>query len=197
MKNEKGKFIVLYGINNLGKSTQAKLLVENLQAQGHQAVYMKYPVYDLAPSGHLLNEYLREGNPHQLSSREAQLIYAMNRYQYEPNLKNLLDSGVTVIAEDYKGTGIAWGMGGGVDKHFLMTVNSNLLEEDLAFLFQGERFTEGIEDNHKHEQDNELTQTVQKAHQELAGNFGWIHIDANRDKETIQQELLTQILKLY
>jgi thymidylate kinase len=43
----KGKFIVLYGINNLGKTTQAKLLVEKFQKEGLKAEYMKYAVYSL------------------------------------------------------------------------------------------------------------------------------------------------------
>jgi len=52
---KKGLFVVLHGINNLGKTTQAKLLVEKLQSEGHKAEYMKYPVYDLDPSGKILN----------------------------------------------------------------------------------------------------------------------------------------------
>ena len=36
--HKKGKFIVLYGINNLGKTTQAKLLVKNLKNSGVSVV---------------------------------------------------------------------------------------------------------------------------------------------------------------
>ena len=192
----KGKFIVLYGINNLGKSTQAELLVENLQQQGHDAIYMKYPVYDLEPSGPMINAYLRQGNPHNLSAREAQLIYTLNRTQYEKVLLQQLQEGKIIIAEDYTGTGIAWGVGAGVEKDFLVEVNSHLLKEDIAFLFEGERFTQGIEATHKHEQDNDLTTTVRQAHKELAQDYGWVEIDANREREVIQQELLTHITSI-
>src|SRR3990167_10147152 len=81
-----GKFIVIYGINNLGKTTQAKLLVEKLNAAGRRAKYLKYPIYDLSPSGPRLNEYLRGGNPEKLDARTAQILYAKNREQYEPTL---------------------------------------------------------------------------------------------------------------
>ena len=50
----KGIFIVLYGVNNLGKTTQAQLLVERLNKAGVQATYLKYPIYDIEPSGVLL-----------------------------------------------------------------------------------------------------------------------------------------------
>ena len=108
-----GKLIVLYGINNLGKSTQAKKLVERMNAEGYRAQYLKYPIYDLTPSGTMLNAYLREGNPHQLSPREAQLIYVLNRTQTEPVIKKKLKEGIHIVAEDYIGTGLAWGIGGG------------------------------------------------------------------------------------
>lgn len=194
-----GKLIVFYGINNLGKSTQAKLLVETLNSRGIKAEYIKYPIYDLAPSGPMLNNYLRGGNPHQLTPREAQIIYALNRTQYEPLLKDKLKSGINIIAEDYTGTGIAWGMGAGVAKDFLLEANSHLLKEDLGLLFDGQRFETGIEKNHKHETNNDLTETVRQAHLELAKDFGWQLLDANKPIEDISktlQELISKELNI-
>ncbi len=186
-----GKFIVLYGINNLGKSTQAKKIVAWFKEKNIQAEYLKYPLYDLAPSGPMLNSYLREGNPYDLTRREAQLLYVMNRFQFESSLKEKLEAGITIIAEDYKGTGMAWGIGGGVDEAFMKKINENLLEEDIALYFDGERFTSGIESNHKHETDDELTRNVRKAHQQLAKEFGWIPIKANETEE----EVFTAVIK--
>ncbi len=188
-----GSFIVLYGVNNLGKSTQARMLVDALNARGIAAEYLKYPVYGLAPFGPMINAYLREGNPHQLSAREAQMLYTLNRTQYETTLKEKLASGITIIAEDYIGTGLAWGGGAGVDMDFLSQINSHLIPEHTAFLFEGERFSEGIESVHKHEQDDELTRTVRELHSMLAHRHGWIVVNANRDKDTIHTELLTHL----
>ena len=185
----KWKLIVLYGINNLGKTTQAKLLVEWLQSLGYQAEYLKYAVYGLKPSGPLLNAYLREGNPHGFSPREFQLLQALNRTQYEPTLLSKLESGTWIIAEDYAGTGIAWGTGADVDQAFLEEINSHLLKEDLVFFFDGERFISGIEKVHQHEQNDELTQKVRKVHQDLAQKLGWIPINANQSIEEIQSQL--------
>ena len=117
-----GKLIVLYGINNIGKTTQAQLLVNRLQAAGYLASYLKYPLYELRPSGPLLNDYLRAGNPWKLSAREAQIIYALNRFQYQEELERELASGQWIVAEDYVGTGLAWGWGAGVDLDFLEAI---------------------------------------------------------------------------
>ncbi len=196
MSNYPGKLIVLYGINNLGKSTQAKLLVEKLKSQGYQAEYLKYPVYDIKPSGEILNDYLRNGNNFQLSPREAQIIYALNRDQYQEELIKKLKSGINIVAEDYKGTGIAWGLGAGVEEKFLKSINSHLIDEDLVFLFDGERFRQAIEDGHQHENDDDLVNKVRWAHLKLREEYGWYKINANLAIEEIHEHIWNQVKKL-
>lgn len=185
MSTDRGQLIVIYGINNLGKSTQARILVNALEERGLRATYLKYPLYDLVPSGPMLNAYLREGNPEQLSAREFQMLQVMNRTQYDAALEARLASGEWIVAEDYVGTGIAWGMGAGIDREWLEIMNAHLLKADLAFLFQGQRFLEAQEQNHKHETDDVLTERVRAAHDILGSDFGWVPIDANRSIEAI------------
>jgi len=175
----KGLFIVIHGINNLGKSTQAKLLVEKMKENGYKAEYLKYPIYDLEPSGTILNNYLRGGNTYRLNPREAQTLYSLNRTQYEPQLKERLKSGINIIAEDYTGTGICWGIGAGVDEEYLKLINSHLLKEDLTFLFDGERFKKSTENGHKHETDEKLLEKVRQAHIKIGQELKWIEINAN------------------
>lgn len=189
----KGKLIVLYGINNLGKTTQAKLTVEELKKQGIQAEYLKYATYDLEPSGMIINDYFRNGDPYKLSARELQIMQAFNRTQYEPILKSKLEQGIWIVAEDYTQTGIAWGAGNGIDKEFLERINSHLLKEDLVFFFEGERFKGAIEKGHQHENNEELTQKVKLVHEELAKKHNWISINANESIESIQKAVQTII----
>lgn len=186
----KGKFIALYGINNLGKTTQAKKLVNYFKNKELKAEYLKYAVYDLEPSGKLLNDYLRNGNPYNLSSREFQILQVLNRQQYEPILIDKLNKGINIISEDYKGTGIAWGIAAGVDETFMKYVNKCLLEEDLVFLFDGERFLQGVEKNHMHENDKILTNKSRQAHLKLAKELGWEIINANRPEEDVTEGLI-------
>ena len=189
MNISKGKLIVFYGTNNLGKSTQAKILVEKLNSLNFPTEYLKYPLYDLAPSGKLLNDYLRNNNPHQLTAREAQIIYTLNRTQYQNEIIKKLEDGVNIIAEDYTGTGIAWGVGAGIDQDFLEEINNHLIKEDLAILFDGERFKNSIENNHKHEKDEEFSKRVRQIHLELGKKFDWIKINANLTIEEISQQI--------
>ena len=193
---KRGKFIVIYGINNLGKSTQVRLLVDKLLAEGRKAKFLKVPTYSTEPSGTMLNEYLREGNPYGLTPREAQILYAFNRSQFEPELVGELESGCDVVAEDYWGTGVAWGIGAGVDKDFLLRVNKACLREDLALLFVGKRFTAGLEAGHLHENNERLVGIVDQAHRDLAKEFGWKTINANQSIEAVAKDVWGEVKKL-
>ncbi|MFH0853992.1 MAG: hypothetical protein V1891_00665 [bacterium] len=192
----RGKFIVLYGVNNLGKTTQAKMLADRLNNEGKKTEYLKYGIYNINPSGILLNNYLREGNIYNLSPREFQIIHALNRTQYEPILKEKLNKGINIIAEDYTGTGISWGIGNGVSEKFLKTINSHLLKEDIAFLFDGERFKESMENNHRHETDEKLTIKVRQTHLRIGVELGWKKINANLPIKKIHNIIYKEIKKI-
>lgn len=193
----KSKLIVLYGINNLGKTTQAKMLVERLNFEGCKVEYLKYPIYNLKPSGEIINGYLREKNPYNLSPREAQIIYTINRTQYENELIKKLESGINIVAEDYIGTGLAWGIGAGVNEKFLKHINSHLLQPNIAFLFDGERFKESLENNHKHETDDELIEKVRWTHLRLGREFGWIKINANLSIDEIHSQIWNELQSVF
>lgn len=191
-----GKLIALYGINNVGKTTQAKLLANRISSAAWNIptpASVKYARYDISPSGPLINNYLRliggKKNPYGFSPREFQILQAFNRTQAESSLFAILDSGISVVAEDYTGTGIAWGIGAGVSKDFLVEINRHLVKEDLAILLDGERFLSGKEENHSHEEDDKLVQRVRQIHLDLAKEFGWHVVAANQSQERVHADI--------
>jgi len=185
----KGKFIVLYGINNIGKSTQVKLLYESIKASGRFCVSIKYAQYDVNPSGPLLNDYLRKQNPLGLTAREFQILHALNRTQCQERLETFLSQGVHVVCEDYIGTSLTWGIAAGVDKDFLINLNNHLTQPDLAILLDGNRFLASTETGHKHETDSELTARVRLEHLYLAREYGWPIIDANQTIAQVAKDI--------
>jgi dTMP kinase len=184
----KGKFIVFYGTNGLGKTTQAKMLVEYLNKKGISAEYIKYPVYDIRPSGLYLNEILRGGKKQNMSEEELQMWFAVNRFQYEPILKSKLAHGISIIAEDYAETGLAWGAAKGADFEWLKAINSKFLKEDLSILFDGECFLREVK--HIHEQDKDLIKRSREAHLALAKKYKWRIINANQQLDAIHKEII-------
>ena len=178
----RGKFITFYGINNIGKSTHARILCDRLKKEGYDPVYLKYPIYDMEPSGPYLNKILREGTQ-EISEEELQLWFVINRYQFEPTLKKYLSEGKTVISEDYVGTGIAWGLTKGADENWLEEINKNLLSPDLCIMIDGEREVMAVEKGHIHETNNALMEKSRKIHLKLAKKYSWHVIKLQPHKE--------------
>lgn len=188
-------FITLYGINNVGKSTHARMLAHNLKKLGHEAIYMKYPVYDIAPSGELLNRVIR-GREQDMTEEELQLWFVINRHQFQPTLKEYLEKGIIVVAEDYIGTALAWGAAKGADQKWLKDINKHLLEPDLNILINGQRSLHAVEAEHIHENDNELANKVRKNLLELADQQKWKKVELQERKQDTQK-LILDIVKKY
>ena len=165
-------FITLYGINNIGKTTHTVRLVKRL----------KKAVYDVHPSGDFLNKVLRSGESQMLSEEELQLWFVLNRTQFQPILKGWLDAGKIVVAEDYTGTGIAWGTTKGLETAWLESLNKHLIKEDVAILLDGERTTQAIEKDHLHEEDHNLMERCRRVHLKLGKKYGWKRVEVQPKK---------------
>lgn len=185
-----GLFIVIYGINNLGKTTQAQKLVESLNSVGFETEYLKYPIYDLAPTGPKINSILRSSEKQEISEEEFQQLYIQNRFDYQPQLCKKINDGVNIVAEDYVGTGLAWGWTKGADLEKLIESNKGLLKPDLEILLDGERFLQAKEENHQHESNDEFMEHCRTNHLQLAERFGWEIVDANQSIEEVQKDIL-------
>lgn len=183
-----GKLVVLYGANNLGKSTQVELLEEKLTENHLPVKRVKYPIYDLEPTGPLINDVLRNGK--QMDEDELQRTYVQNRRDYEPTLKEMLEAGTYVIAEDYIGTGIAWGMVRGLSLDVLEKMNEGLLPADIALVITGKRFETGKESTHRNETNDEIWNTAQEKHLLLADRYNWHKINANQTIENVHADIM-------
>ncbi len=191
--NMVGKLIVIYGANNLGKSTQVEMLERALHDLQIPVKRIKYPIYDLEPTGPLINSIIRGGGS--MPEEELQRTYVQNRRDYEPELERLLRDGTSVIAEDYNGTGIAWGLVRGVPLERLEKMNDGLRKEDIAILLKGERFETGREAGHRNETDDALWQKANENHLMLGERYGWQHVNANRERKVVHDEIMGIVRK--
>lgn len=198
--NKQGKFIAIYGINGIGKTTQVELLVEYLKGQGKNASRLKYPVYDLEPEGPFIYKYLRDPQfrkENELSTHKLQKKYAENRMRYEPTLRERLKNGEWIVAEDYTGTGISWGLTWGGELDYVEDINEDLLRPDLEILMHGSRFISAIEKDHRNEMDSERITICKNFHFLLADRYGWKKINAKQKVEEVQADIIEQIKELF
>ncbi len=191
-----GKMITLYGINGIGKTTQVELLVEFLIAQGKQASRLKYPIYDLDPTGPFIYKYLRDPEfrkANELSTEALQEKYADNRKRYEPELRKRLAAGEWIVAEDYIGTGIAWGLAWGADLEYLEKINEDLYRPELSILMHGERFNTAIEAGHRNETAEERIRICKNFHLLLGERYHWKQVAANQSVEKVSEDIISII----
>ena len=184
-------FIVLYGINNIGKSTQIERLAQQISDSGRTVKVLKYPIYDLEPTGPQINHFLRDPDAQQISGESFQMLYIQNRLDYEPQLEKDLQEYDVVLAEDYIGTGMAWGMTQGVPYAWLQAKNDQYpqLKPDLEILMDGDRFLEGKEDQHRNEGDDEAIEQTRQNFLWLAKRHGWPVIGAHQPIEAVTADL--------
>ncbi|MDP3957042.1 MAG: hypothetical protein Q8Q10_00880 [bacterium] len=195
-----GKMITLYGINGIGKTTQTELLVEFLRSQGKQASCLKIPVYNLEPEGSFIYKYLhdvkfREEN--EVTTEVLQEKYAKNRERYEPELRKRLTAEEWIVAEDYTGTGIAWGLTWGADLKYLEEINRGLYQPDLCILMHGERFQTATETGHRNEIADEKMRICKNFHLLLGERYGWKQVEANQSIEAVSQDIISIVQKTF
>ena len=198
MKNGKGKLVAIYGTNGIGKTTQTEKLVEYLIFKGKKAGRLKYPIYDLEPEGPFIYKYLRDPkfrSKNDLSTHELQKKYADNRKRYEKELRKRLEKGEWIVAEDYIGTGIAWGLTWGGDLEYLEKINERLLEADLSILMHGDRFVTAIEKDHRNEMEADRIKICKNFHLLLSRIHGWKTINANQSVKKVQSEIQKTVKK--
>lgn len=190
-------FIALYGINNIGKSTQAKRLQEKFEAEGKRVKVLKFPIYELDPTGPKINYFLRNPDAEKISGENFQMLYIQNRLDYEPALLKYLEKNDVVLAEDYIGTGMAWGMTQGVPYRWLQSRNMMYPQKkpDLEILLDGERFIKGKEKNHRNEENNFAVEQTKKNFLFLSKRYKWPMINANQPEEKVTEELWAVIKK--
>ena len=95
----------------------------------------------------------------------------------------MLEEGYIIVAEDYIGTGMAWGMAKGLSEEWVERCNEGLLTEDLAILVEGERIKEATEENHVHEENHELVEKCSGKFSYLADKHNWQRVELQRRKE--------------
>ncbi len=100
----KGKLIVIEGLDGSGKATQAKRLVEQLQAQGKQVRKVSFPAYE-SDSSALVKMYLAGQfgkDPSDVNAYAASTFYAVDRFaSYKTEWGRFYEDGGIVVADRY------------------------------------------------------------------------------------------------
>jgi len=208
----KGKLIVIEGTDGSGKATQSKLLMERLNSEGHDAVYVEFPQYG-SPSASMVEEYLngRLGTADEVGPYRASIFYAVDRYAKSKEMKKWLEEGKIIICNRYVSANKGHQAGKLKDNEeidkFLSWINDleynifGIPKPDKVILLympceigqklvdkKGHRDYVGGEKKDIHEADINHLKDAEKAYKYVAAKEAWSVIECNNGEEPLSIE---------
>lgn len=114
-------FVCFEGVEGSGKTTQAQILANRLNAEDYRITMVREP--GTTPLGRHLRDYLKSGQP--LSPEAELFLFAAARAELVVGtIKPNLASGISVIADRYEASSVAYqGYGRGLKLKIINTVN--------------------------------------------------------------------------
>jgi dTMP kinase len=128
----RGALIVFEGLDRSGKSTQTKLLAENLEKEGIPHKVIRFPDRT-TPVGKLIDSYLKSETA--IEDHVINLLFCANRWELAKSIRDSLEAGVTVICDRYAYSGVAYSVAMGLDSDWCRSPNAGLPKPDrLVYL---------------------------------------------------------------
>lgn len=190
----RGALIVLEGCDRSGKTTQCTKLVEQLNNMNIPAKKISFPDRS-TPIGSIINDYLSKKI--ELPDRSIHLLFTANRWELEPEIRKLIESGITLIVDRYSYSGIVFtsakqcvdfkwccGPENGLPKPDLVMILKLSSEEMIKRSGFGEERYENIEFQNK----------VDKNYEKFK-NDNFIQVDAAQEISVLTNNLLEKVLK--
>jgi dTMP kinase len=184
-----GAFVVLEGIDQAGKMTQARLLQGRVRAAGLDCEVLHYPDYETA-IGRLIRAFLSEGL--QLDARSRCMLFAANRWEKDAQLRSGRDAGALLCVDRYTASNVVYGIAQGLDVTWLRGLESGLLAPDLTLLVditpeESRQRKTGQRDNY--ERDGRLLEEARQHYLRLARAEGWGVVPGSGTPEEVARRL--------
>lgn len=193
MASGRGLFVVVYGPSGVGKTKQLELLGEKLTQERVQFKRVIYPMLNFGESGKKLKRLLWRAD-RTLPEEEMQTLFTENRMEFEPTLNSWLDSGVSVLAEDYVGTGLVWGVVRGMELARIEEINKKFTHPNVSILLDGPRRLDlRPGEGHIYQNDEEEWYRCRKTYLQMADKYGWIRVGADAPILTVASRVWTVV----
>jgi dTMP kinase len=199
----RGKFILFEGTDSCGKETQATLLADKLKREGKEVEMIHFPTYQKTPLGVFVAKYLKGdfGSKESITPEIGSLFYSLDRYQFQKELKEKLESGIIIIADRYTASNIFQASKLEGDERFeiwewIKAIDSRIPQPDTTIvlnvpakisknLFSKREKKNDLIESEKdiHEEDLEYQEKVRKTYLEIAEREGWLVINCLKEKD--------------
>ena len=196
VRNNRGRIIVIEGVDKAGKQTQARLLVETLKLSGRISIVVDFPDYN-TPIGMEIKAFL-EGKREYPNELKHMLLSA-NRWERKNEIESMIEKGTIVIMNRYYQSNLVYGVSNGLNINWLSNLERGLPKEDIVIVLDVSStvLTERSRkrDLDSFEKNQKLLLEVNKNYRKLAKQFKWKIINGEKSREQVHQEIMN-ILKI-
>ncbi len=210
---DKGKLIVLEGLDSSGKATQTKLLSEKLEKKGFKVKTYSFPRYQEF-FGKLIAKYLKGefGKKEEVSEEFVSLLYSLDRYELKEQIESELEQGFILLMDRYYTSNFAF-QAAKLEKEkrkdfldWLEKIESKMPAPDLVFFLDVPAdFSQELMDSRQqksymkekkdvHEKDLSYQKKVREVFLELCKNKNWILFECISKGKLKSKEEINEIL---
>jgi dTMP kinase len=193
-------FVVLEGPDGCGKSTQVRLLVERLRAEGHGVVATREP--GATPAGAVIRSLvLGDGD---IDPRTEALLIAADRAEHVAKvIRPALARGAVVVSDRYVPSSLAYqGVARGLGVEAVERLSAGAtdgLEPDLVVVFDVGPEVAAIRmaaSPDRLEREAGFQEDVRRAYRDLAASHGWHLVDGSAPVDQIAGEVWKLVSEL-
>src|SRR5438128_8667778 len=188
-----GVLIVLEGLDQSGKQTQAELLRDRLKEDGRKARLLSFPDYGTSIGEEIARALQGE---REYGPDVMQLLYIANRYERKPDLHRWLDGGLILVSDRYTASSIAYGEAQGLDAAWLTDIQKFLPAAALTIMLDIAPETavqRKAVDRDRYERDLAMQAHVRESYRRQAAADGWIVLDGERPKDAIAADVVSAV----
>lgn len=184
------------GCDRCGKTTQCKLLVDSLKKDGVKAELWRFPEGETVVGG-LCRSYLEKKI--ELEDHAVHLLFAANRWELVPRMKELLFNGTTLIVDRYAFSGVAFSAAKKtMDLDWCIKPEVGLPRPDAVLYLDvsaEEAAKRGAFGEERYEK-TDFQKTVAKNYQLLMDKSYWKKLDASKSIDDLHVEIKDIVLDL-
>jgi len=193
--SKRGLFICIEGIDASGKTTHARLLVENLLRKGFDAVYTTEPTS--GEIGKYIRTHILQGKERVPVITEA-LLFAVDRIEHVENMiRPALQEGKIVVSDRYLYSSLAYQGAAGPDLKWIEEINKFAVLPDLAVYIDipAEVVFERLKREKSVMENFENQRKVREVYLKLVKDRKLILINGNRPGDKVGKDILATVLR--
>ena len=185
--------IAIEGVDQAGKGTQSKMLVERLRGDGIDAELFSFPDYD-TPVGRRIRGYLDRSG--EIDLERLHTLLAENRREKLPAIRRALDEQRTLVMDRYYESNVAYGMASGLEREWLYGLDSEMPRPDLVILLDisAEESFRRKKERDAFEADRRRMERVVRTYRTEAEAGGWFIVDGSKSPDAVHAEIADMVL---